>query len=463
MAPNKKKKKPQGNPARGFATTSVASKPKQPEKEKDKDEPSLPEKQDAPALAPEVAPATVTPPPQEVHQTPEELEAQLERDELQLLVEKHAPRVRRESRRHAAKLQTDRRVLRTQAESITTHDWLSHPITDSIIALAQTESRDSNRKQSQQSLLKVLSEEDAMAKLWMLDLVLRDMAFAPEHIEPVLRWLCANAVAVDATASVWGLQEALEWLALDHAQGFSLPYDEPPRIRQAATTPGISRSMTPVPEPPTLTTTTEKEQPQVPDPAPAVPDIEVSDLDSDLEPDQLVPTWLQKKGKLFDLDPDSAEPKTSKSGKGGKGRKPANVPQSPAVRKLLAQVQRLESDALFDEIEAGTQWPVKRAEIARNKASERQQKPAEATKPANVGPAPSTLRKTPAWKKSIQDDNSDDGSDEEDALLGGMFSAVPDEVPNGSDPVTSAVTLRDFGKQTGVTPRRVLEEALRAR
>ena len=242
MAPNKKKKKPQGNPARGFATTSVASKPKPETPQQAKDEPTIPEKHDGPVVEPTPEPSSAPAPvPLQVEQTPEELEAQLERDELQLLVEKHAPKVRRESRRQAAKLQTDRRVLRAAAEPLTTHDWLSSALTDSIISLAQTESKDSNRRQGQQSLLKVLSEEDATSRLWMLDLTLRDMGFSPAHIEPVLRWLCANAVTVDSTASIWGLQEALEWLALDHCDGHSLSYDEPRKVRPTATSPTSSR------------------------------------------------------------------------------------------------------------------------------------------------------------------------------------------------------------------------------
>lgn len=241
MAPNKKKKKPAGNPARGFATTSIASKPKQ-EKPVATEEPGLPEKEDGPVAEPAQQPSsTPAPAPKQVEQTPEELEAQLERDELQLLVEKHAPKVRRESRRQATKLQTDRRVLRAAAESLTTHDWLSSDIKDRIISLAQVESKDSNRRQGQQSLLKVLTEEDATSKLWMLDLTLRDMGFTPAHIEPVLRWLCANAVSVDSTASIWGLQEALEWLALDHCDGHSLSYDEPKKARPTAGSPATSR------------------------------------------------------------------------------------------------------------------------------------------------------------------------------------------------------------------------------
>jgi ATP-dependent RNA helicase DHX29 len=84
-----KKKKPAGNPARGFATTSVASKPKVEKSAVDaaaKESVPAPSK-DVPNVASVDAPAAKTEEPakKEVTQTPEELEAQLERDELQLL------------------------------------------------------------------------------------------------------------------------------------------------------------------------------------------------------------------------------------------------------------------------------------------------------------------------------------------------------------------------------------------
>lgn len=231
-----KKKKPAGNPARGFATTSIPSKPK-PEKlaaDAATDEAALTLPKHDGATAQARAPAShiiqpvhalaTEPPP-----TPEQLEAQLERDELQLLVEKHAPKVRREATRHVAKLQTDRRVLRGQAHAMTVYDWLPRGILDSIVSLAQAESNDSNRRQGQQSLLKTLSEEDAMARLWILDLTLRELGFSDDHIQPALVWLCANAASMDASASVWGLQECLEWLALDHCEGHSLSYEDPPK------------------------------------------------------------------------------------------------------------------------------------------------------------------------------------------------------------------------------------------
>lgn len=234
MAPNKKKKKPAGNPARGFATTSVASKPKQ-EKSTTTDEVTPQKKEDITLaeVAPK-APSVDEHPPEEVEKTPEELESQLEHDELQLLVEKHAAKARRESRRQVLKFQTDRRVLRSQSEPMTVHDWLSNDAMESIISLAQTESHDSNLRQGQQSLLKILSEEEALTKLWMLDLTLRDLGFTSSHIESVLRWLCANAAAIDGTAGIWGLQEALEWLALNHCESHSFSYVEPSMQRQLA-------------------------------------------------------------------------------------------------------------------------------------------------------------------------------------------------------------------------------------
>ena len=240
-----KKKKPAGNPARGFATTSIASKPKPERAAADaptKEVAQAPPKESAAVPEPAIqASQQVEAPKEEVVPTPDELEAQLERDELQLLVEKHAAKGRRETNRHVSKFQTDRRVLRGQSHSMTVHDWLPNEVLDSIVTLAQAESNDSNRRQGQQSLLKTLNEEDAISKLWTLDLTLRDLGFSQDHIQPVLKWLCANAANVDASSSVWGLQEALEWLALNQCEGHSFSYEETRPKRSTVDTPDTSR------------------------------------------------------------------------------------------------------------------------------------------------------------------------------------------------------------------------------
>ncbi|KAF1940727.1 P-loop containing nucleoside triphosphate hydrolase protein [Clathrospora elynae] len=485
-----KKKKTAANPARGFATTSVASKPKPENIIAD-----APIKEAAPAPSKESAatpePATPTTssqveaPKDEVAPTPEELEAQLERDELQLLVEKHAAKVRRECHRHVSKYQTERRVLRGQSHPVTVQDWLPSDVLDSIVSLAQAESNDSNRRQGQQSLLKTLTEEDAMSRLWALDLTLRDLGFSQEHTVPVLKWLCANAASVEASSSIWGLQEALEWLALDQCEGHLFSYEEMRPKPSTVDTPETSRPTTPSPEPPvngapisnkttletSKTATLGISTPSTPTPSESdQTDVYVSDLDSDIELDALVSTYLKIKGKLYEIDPQLAEPNPRKPAKGAKSKKAVPAPkQSPAVRKLLSQLQQITSDALFDGYEAEAQWPTRRNEIAQTQAARRQQGGTRSTDPEKKededDAEPVALAK--AGRALSVTSHSVNGDDDDVDLLGGMFSAVPGQSATADivseDANAENVALRDFGKVSGVSPRKVLEEAVRSR
>ncbi|UPX09825.1 RNA helicase [Ascochyta rabiei] len=480
-----KKKKPAGNPARGFATTSVASKPKV---EKSAVDEAAVNKESVPTSSKDSADVakTATPAPkveevakQEAAQTPEELEAQLERDELQLLVEKHAAKVRRESRRQVTKFETDRRVLRAQSHAMTVHDWLPSEVLDTIISLAQTESNDSNRRQGQQqSLLKVMSEEDAMSKLWTLNLTLRDLGFSHEQIEPVLKWLCADAGGIDATSTVWGLQEALEWLALDQCKGHAFSYEEPKPKQSAIFTPDVSRPASPVPDTSAVKTNSASAFDRASNkaPAPGPPtladsdhgDVHVSDIDSDIDLEELVPTYLKIKSKLYEIDPELVEASPRKKGPKGKKAAPVKTVQSPQVRKLLSQLQQLESDTLFDDREAEAQWPTKRNEIAQNQAAKRQQEttPSKSARKQQELEAPAVPAPMEEPQTATNGSAADDIMAEAD-MLGDMFSAIPDE-PAANETLSENaesgnVVLRDFGKQSGLTPRRCLEEAIRSR
>jgi ATP-dependent RNA helicase DHX29 len=192
-------------------------------------------------------------------------------------------------------------------------------------------------------------------------------------------------------------------------------------------------------------------------------DVAVSDLESDLEPDELVPMYLKIKSKLFEVDPDVLETKLRKATK-GRIPKEAGSENAPTVRKLLSQLQRLESDPFFDRDQAETQWPSKRNELAQAKA---------ATKiPTGLGSLSQAARvEFPTVANDSlsahQYDSPDAHSeDEETDLLGEMFAAVPDPSPTAStsrDAASEKTTLRDFGKQSGLSPRRLLEEAIRGR
>ncbi|ORY10172.1 hypothetical protein BCR34DRAFT_355199 [Clohesyomyces aquaticus] len=482
-----RKKKPAANPARGFATTSIASKPKLEKAVESEVKELAKESAIEPSKASELLEKKQTQ-PEVAEKTPEELEAQLEQDELQLLVEKHAAKTRREARRQVSKIHTDRRVLRPQAELMSVRDWLPSEILDSIIALAQEESNDLNRRAGQKSLLKVLQEEDAIARLWTLDLILSDLGFSHENVQPVMKWLCANAVTIDPTAAVWGFQEGLEWLALDQCQGNTFSYEEQRPKRLIADSPSVSRPETPITHVamgsefesahvmssgnrqssnPTLDVTT----PRVLTPAPSDhSDATISDLDSDIEPDQLIPTYLKIKSKLFEMDPDALEGGGRRQPKSSKGKKPMPHPKGApaAIRKLRAQLQQLEADALFDQYEADGQWPALRNQIAQNKIVDRQRQPlqpAEGTrKEDTIAPQPTN---SDIQAEGVTFGHNESSDDEGSGLLGDMFGAIPSDAPvtgtEGNKTTSSSTILRDFGKQLGLAPRKLLEETVRAR
>lgn len=212
--------------------------------------------------------------------------------------------------------------------------------------------------------------------------------------------------------------------------------------------------------------------PNMPTPGTSTPaesdssDIAISDLDSDLEEEQLVPTYLKIRGRLFEIDPDIVEVKSRKQMKMTKGR---NVKPHPlAVRKLLSQLHQVESDALFDRDNAEAQWPAKRSQIAQTKAASRQQastedQPEEKHEKSSVA---HIALKGHEEETAPQDSDTIFG-DDDSGLLADMFSAIPDQVVSGDavnvDATSDSIVLRDFGKQSGLAPRRLLEEAVRAR
>jgi ATP-dependent RNA helicase DHX29 len=190
-------------------------------------------------------------------------------------------------------------------------------------------------------------------------------------------------------------------------------------------------------------------------------DAAVSDLDSDLEPDQLIPTYLKVKGKLFEIDPEALDSKPRKIQKKPKGRTGPTAPVSSTVRKLQSQLQQLESDALFDRDEAEALWPARRNQIAQEKATQRN-----AQKPNPTSSEPQHLTSPPSPHGPIPNSPShavDNLSDAENELLGDMFATPSESTAVAVSADESSVTLRDFGKQSGLPPRRLLEESVKAR
>jgi ATP-dependent RNA helicase DHX29 len=199
------------------------------------------------------------------------------------------------------------------------------------------------------------------------------------------------------------------------------------------------------------------------------------DYESDIDPDDLLPVYLETKTKLFHLQPPPPKgPNTRPSGRISTPKPRASAPLvDPATAKLLRKIKRIEDDILFDRYLADQQWEPKRIQLERDAAVQRN---AAQSVPDNDSQESETLvdSEDEVSKEAAKIGAAmleDTGSDDE-AALADLFASLPinevdpvtgksSTVVNGSNGVK--VTIRDFGKWTGVNPTRVLEEACRAR
>jgi ATP-dependent RNA helicase DHX29 len=222
MAPNKKKRKPVSNPARGFTTVSLPSK---------KAETVSPEPEVVTEPSPNDGRPTDDgtkcdhPPGSETgtsdlrNMTPEELEQHLEQAELQALLDLHRQRSKRDASRQITRLETERRSLRRSDMTLETESWLPQ-VMEEILELARSASHELIAVKSSEG---PLDQADLCIKLWTLKQVLESLHF--RNIDGALKYLISiSSVTPKPTTSsmVWGLEEAQHWLAL-HLQPEDLP------------------------------------------------------------------------------------------------------------------------------------------------------------------------------------------------------------------------------------------------
>lgn len=178
----------------------------------------------------------------------------------------------------------------------------------------------------------------------------------------------------------------------------------------------------------------------------------------------MVPEWLELQTRLYSLQPDLFD----RPGKGKKGRSIApNQSDDPEVAKVQRKIAKIERDVLFERRDAEYIWKEKLEELRKDAKFMRQPleskrespPPADTDEQTNV-PALDGLDLTVPSLEEL-----DDGA----GLLGDMFgNDAESEAPGsilGLPPPKSetSMTLRDFGKTTGLSPRRVLEETCKAR
>lgn len=495
MAGKKKAKKPAANPARGFATTSIASKPRADTADGIDDIADAATKGNgnAPPSSKDAPPSTAGQPGDAAKGTkpenplsPEEFERQLEESELQLLVEKYAQKVKRDAQRQKNRLETDRRLLRSQAEPINTKKWLPQELMDHLLDLVQAEGRfaASSVVTEGGTTGKVLQEEDATMKLWTLQQTLTGAGFPEEKIRPVLQFVLDMAANVSTSNrdSIWGLDEALDWLARECTQ------EELPNYDGRGKLPPKSQADTPLDSPLPSGANTPRlldveaglgsrlkngalnsRSPRASSPRkPAVV------FDEDIEPDELLPAYLETKEKLFALQrpkQDTVKGKQSQSRQIGSTKDPEEA-------YLLAKLDRIEKDVLFDKFVADEEWRPKKIVLEKEYAAEKKRKAEEEDSKkapedrSDENGEDGVGQEAERIAAEILAQQNDDDDDDDDQALADLFASLPvsevdpttgktSTVVNGAN--GTKVTLRDFAKWSGVSPMRALEEACRSR
>lgn len=134
------------------------------------------------------------------------------------------------------------------------------------------------------------------------------------------------------------------------------------------------------------------------------------------------------------------------------------------VARLERKLEHLKADILFDKSDAEHHWAGTRNQLAKAAAERRRLHLDE-----NTGSGTSSPRRHEnAVAATVQDGQSSDGSNDDDAAeaLGDFFSGLPDgpsDSPSAMSVANSTAKVRDFGRWTGVSPRRTLEEACKSR
>ena len=204
---------------------------------------------------------------------------------------------------------------------------------------------------------------------------------------------------------------------------------------------------------------------------PTVKKVVALDYESDIDPDDLLPTYIKCKEKLFHQE---YKPKKSSrtNGHDTTQKMPSRTTESDLESaKLLRKIKRIEEDVLFDRYLADQKWDVRRIQLERDAAARRNAAELELdnnTSDTQVDSDDEVSSEAAKIGAALLAENESD----DDAALADLFASLP---VNEVDPLTGKsstvingkngvkVTIRDFGKWTGVNPTRVLEEACRAR
>ena len=176
----------------------------------------------------------------------------------------------------------------------------------------------------------------------------------------------------------------------------------------------------------------------------------------------MVPKYLDLQTKLYSLCPDLYD-KPKKGKKSGRDNKD-NGFNDPQAAKIQRKISGIEKDVLFDWEEAEYKWREKLEDL-RKEASffRRTQREEEKPPPVEDQEQPEEIKPEPELESDVL---AAAGDNENADLLGDMFGAEEPELESGvilEELSKATMYVRDFGKFSGLSPRRVLEETCKSR
>lgn len=362
--------------------------------------------------------------------------------------------------------------MRGHSDFLSTKHWLPEEVMQLILEYTFADSESERAANKAQSL--PLSD-DLLAKVWTLREILLGTV-SLERVNQAVGFLLANPPTEGTTGQVWGLEESFDWLAQNCESSELSDYDEIKAKHSAGVAANVSDSEddndnTSAPQ---KRDSSDNDTDSAARAAVQDDDIEVSDIESDLEPDELLHVYLRTKARLYEIDPSSDDVKPKKKS----GRTDAAGFSKPpkVVQRLQNKLDRIGRDVLFDQREADMQWAAMRIELAKA-VSQRKQLGLTTAQRGNVAVDFGSAEATNGTNsKDVMNQAERDGEAlvnaandlNDDILIGGIFDSLPGVTGDAADAQkgvdqNSGVTIRDFGRLTGMSPRRILEEACRAR
>lgn len=187
------------------------------------------------------------------------------------------------------------------------------------------------------------------------------------------------------------------------------------------------------------------------------PELNIDDSDSSIDPEDFTAEYVSIQCQLYQVRPQLFD-QFSKSGNKTTGEKKLEEDSDPQVRKLRRRLAKIENDVLFDHGEAQVRWKDELHQLRKETAFVRE-KDSRTEKPS-----PPVAKAAQAVSEPVSAELEAMTEDDDEGLFGEMFTANAADGPSSIlETANSHVLVRDFGKPSGLSPRRVLEETCKAR